>query len=58
MRFRYSLQAMIAAPPLNVLAPVHAHARAERANHACASNPVRAFASASMNVLPREQSAT
>ena len=58
MRFRYSLQAMFAPPSLNERAPVHAYARAKMANQVCTSNPVRAFASASMNVLPCEQSAT
>jgi hypothetical protein len=43
MRFRYSVQGVIAA---------------DMTNRAGASNPVRTLASGSINILPREQSAT
>lgn len=59
MRFRYSLQVSIAALHLNVRVRSTVHARADMANRTGIRNPVRALASASMNVvLPREQSAT
>jgi hypothetical protein len=60
MKFRYSLEVLVAAPRLNVLASGEGQTRAptEVANPACASEPVRAFARAFTSNLLFEPSHT